>query len=38
MGRVGTEQTSNHYPPNPLRPCMGFMFRHPGKIFRFLEM
>ena len=38
MGRVESEQTSNHYPPNPLRRCLGFMFRYPGQISRFLEM
>jgi len=38
MGRVGSGQTSNHYPPNPLLPCLGFMFCHPRQISRFLEM
>ena len=38
MGRMESEQTSNHYPLNPLRPCLGFMFRLPGQISHILEM
>jgi hypothetical protein len=38
MGRVESGQTSDYYPPNALRPCLGYMLRLPEQISHILEM